>query len=184
MKNLFLLFFSVAFIISCDKGEIPYPNEEINIEQETSPEPHIGIWKLMKVTFVFGPILSPPVEPEVFDFSEMDVTFEFRTDNILIVKGKMNHPDWEIDETSSDNFTRSIYFEEGTYPYSISDYGAPQYITIRYDGPDYHFSLYEKEGVMHFGRQGGFSLEFNKVKKDQQQNPAFRHRFWITEQEE
>ena len=82
----------------------------------------MGTWKLKEVSF--ATILNPLSLP--LDYSNLNVTFEFKTDSVLIVKGKiMNHPNWSIGSDES-----ILNIREGTHEYCVPEKEVWYYLKI------------------------------------------------------
>ncbi|MCL2738158.1 MAG: hypothetical protein FWE30_01770 [Bacteroidales bacterium] len=161
IKNLFLLLASVVLLCSCNKGVASKGelNEASDTIVEATQEPWVGAWKLMKASFS-GPIIgNPDEELPPLDYSDLNVTFEFKADSVLIVKGRMNHPNWTI------GFEESIFnIREGTYTYSIPEQETAHRLYLKIGSKlTYDFVVHDKS--MSIGLTGIGSLAFEKVKK-------------------
>ncbi|MCL2738727.1 MAG: hypothetical protein FWE30_04700 [Bacteroidales bacterium] len=159
MKTIFLLLASVVLLCSCNKDvapvEKPNEDEETTINQEL----WVGIWKLTKAA-LSGPIIgNPGEEPPPLDYSNHSVTFEFKADSVLIVKGKMNHPNW------STGFEESFFnIKEGTYTYSIPEQETAHWLYLKIDNKHtYDFVVHDESMSISMLGLGG--LIFERVKE-------------------
>jgi len=158
MKKLFLLLVSAALLFSCNKGVTPI-DELSEVLDTTIEKPWITTWKLMKA-HSSGPIISNPGEEHPgYDYTNLNVTFEFKTDNVLIVKGKMNHPDWSIGFEES-----PLNINEGTYTYSIGQETTNWlYLTIDNKSAYITYNFVVREKTMSIGLTGIGGLLFEEV---------------------
>jgi len=122
MRRFILLLTSVFLLYSCNKDVAPEEEcikcieENSDVEESLS---YIGRWKLMSASFYSFLIFQDFGElPPELDYSNHNVIYEFREDSILVVSGKMDHPNmsWYV-ERRLDSFFKYLIWE-GTHLYS------------------------------------------------------------------
>ena len=125
MKCFYLFLISVIFLFSCNKGFVPEPEEEPDmepiVERFEEGEPYLGKWKLCQASF--GDFLTYQFygQPPILDYFNQHIIYEFKEDGVLIVSGELYHPDmeWYI-ERGLHSFLDDM-IGEGSHLYSISE---------------------------------------------------------------
>lgn len=155
MKYLFLLLMPVALLCSCSRSVVLESEEEF----ENMQEPYIGVWKLKEISFP-AILVDPVVPPRSINFSNHDVTFEFRADGVLIVKGDMmSHPDLNKEFENDD-----LYIKEGTHSYLMAKYEGTSGYVLGLKGGKLAFPFSVSKDTASYGMTGGGGLGFVRVK--------------------
>lgn len=87
-------------------------------DEETTGISIIGKWKLVQIEDLF--VTNPP--PRFFDYSQYNIVYEFKTNNILTVFGKIDNVDYRGLEIGN-------YFYQMNYN---NDYSDPLYLPYPY----------------------------------------------------
>ena len=125
-------------------------------ENNTEPTSIIGKWKLVK--FDYRPMTSPPSPKDSFDYSQNNVVYEFKSNNILTVSGKTDDIDYRGLEIGDHSYEMNYNLKDDMDPL-----GLPYPYMLKIDTDPHSYLLSAKElKITHIGEVDAYAFYLAK----------------------